>query len=893
MSPLIVRRMNTTPESDHRRTLYLIDGMSQIFRAFFALPPLATSKGLPTNAIRGFTGILRKIIQTHQPDYLGVAFDTAEPTFRHESFADYKKDRPDMPEDLSVQLPYIRRVCAALRVPIIQSEKFEADDVIGTLARKGEGQDLDIVIVTQDKDMFQLVNDHVRVMRASRQGDETLFDSSGVEEFMGLPPEKIIDYLGLCGDAVDNIPGAPGIGEKGAKKLLAEFGSVEALLERWNEVSNKRYSESLRDNRDLILKSKELATIRLDVPVELNLEDLHLDPPNRQAARELFEELEFNTLLKEFEADSKSSAVDGKVAASIDEPPPEKAPYPSLKELDEVKETVARLKNEKVIALSLEEVSRSRPRNTTAQIGLASERLGAVSVEAGSGEFWKKSGLAKLLGDKEVSKQIHDSKTAALSLQMAAGVTLDGVSEDTLLMSYLLNANESNHSLERVVRARLEADLSPGPAAAADYTQRLVPVLRREIDALGLKQVYETVELPLADVLFRVEQNGMRVDEKVLAGLSSEFESKLIELTRNIYQLAGMEFNINSPKQLGEVLFEKLNLPSGKKSKKSGQYSTAIDVLEELAASYELPRVILEFRQIAKLKSTYVDALPKLIDPATHRLHTSFNQTVAATGRLSSTEPNLQNIPVRTEAGRKIRSAFVAEPDCLLLSADYSQIELRLLAHFSEDAVLVDAFQRGEDIHARTAEEIFGVPRLMQTPDHRRQAKAINFGIVYGLSPFGLSQQLGISNADAKNYIEAYFTRYKGVKRFIEHVLAETRKTGEVRTLLGRLRRIPDINSKNPSLRGFAERTAINTPLQGTAADLIKLAMIQIDRQLLSRNLKAKMILQVHDELVFEVHESEVAPLRKLVKQGMEHVYKLYVPLIVDISVGKNWRDVE
>lgn len=453
--------MNTTPEPDHRKTLYLIDGMSQIFRAFFALPALATSKGLPTNAIRGFTAILRKIIQTHRPDYIGVAFDTAEPTFRHDSFADYKKDRPEMPEDLSVQLPYIRRVCAALRVPIIQSEKFEADDVIGTLARKGEGQDLDIVIVTQDKDMFQLVNDHVRVMRASRQGDETVYDSSGVEEFMGLPPEKIIDYLGLCGDAVDNIPGAPGIGEKGARKLLTEFGSVEALLERWNEVPNKRYSESLRDNRDLIMKSKELATIRLDVPVELNLDELHLDPPDRQAVMEVFRELEFNTLLKEFEGESKSSGAGPEVAVSLDAPPKEETSYPSLKGLDEVKEFVARLKKEKSIAVSLAQVPPGQLHGSIAEIGLASGKLGAASVETGSRDFWKTSGLAELLGDREVSKQIHDSKTVALNLQLAAGVALNGVGEDTMLMSYLINANESNHALERVVRAHLEADLSP------------------------------------------------------------------------------------------------------------------------------------------------------------------------------------------------------------------------------------------------------------------------------------------------------------------------------------------------------------------------------------------------------------------------------------------------
>lgn len=885
--------MTSTPRSEKRKTLYLIDGMSQIFRAFFALPPLATSKGVPTNAIRGFTAMLRKLIHVHRPDYLGVAFDTAEPTFRHDSFADYKKDRPDMPEDLSVQLPYIRRVCAALRVPIIQSEKFEADDIIGTLARQGEAENLDIVIVSQDKDMFQLVNDHVRVLRATREGDEIVCDPQKVQDLMGLPPEKIVDYLGLSGDPVDNIPGAPGIGDKGAKKLLAEFGSIEKLLDRWSEVANKRYSHSLRDNRDLILKSKELASIRADVPVELNLEELHLDPPDRQAVKELFQELEFTTLLREVEADlgTRETTQDGPTKAAPARS--QESSYRIFKTAEEAKQFISRACKEKVIAVSVEQDSGSRLPGAFLQIGLACGKLGAVSLEVGGKSFWEASGLKALLEDEGVSKQIHDSKAAMRTFEREAGLELNGVGDDPMLMSYLLNANESNHSLPRIVRAQFDTDLLPGPAAAADYTERLVPLLKKEIEALGLKPVYETLELPLSGVLARVEQNGVRVDEQILAGLSSEFESKLLELTQAIYKLAGTEFNINSPKQLGEILFEKLNLPSGKKSKKSGQYSTAIDVLEELAASYDLPRLVLDYRQIAKLKSTYVDALPRLIDPQTHRIHTSFNQTVAATGRLSSTEPNLQNIPTRTEMGRKIRSAFVAEKDCLLLSADYSQIELRLLAHFSEDPVLTDAFHRGEDIHARTAEEIFGVPRLMQTPEHRRQAKAINFGIVYGLSPFGLAQQLGISHSDAKNYIDAYFSRYKGVRRFIDHTLTETRKTGEVRTLFGRLRRIPDINSKNPTVRGFAERTAINTPLQGTAADLIKFAMIRIDDELRSKHLRAKMILQVHDELVFEVHESELAQLRRLVKQEMEHVHKLHIPLIVDVSVGKNWRDAE
>jgi DNA polymerase-1 len=883
--------MDSSSSEKNRKTLFLIDGMSQIFRAFYGLPPLSTSKGVPTNATRGFTSMLRKVIQTYRPDYIGVAFDMAGPTFRHESFADYKKDRPDMPEDLVAQLPYIRQVCAVLRVPILQSEKFEADDIIGTLARQAEQQGLDVVIVSQDKDMFQLVGDQIRTLRATRDGGEVVCDASKVEELMGLPPEKIIDYLGLCGDSVDNIPGAPGIGEKGAKKLLAEFGSLEALLEQWDKVPNRRYSTSLRDNREIILKSQELASIRTDVPVELNLEELQLDPPDRQAAIALFKELEFNTLIKEFEGQAaadqpKEMAMAGVVAAVP-------VSYPALKTVEEVRQWIQKARDGKTIALAVAQESANLWGGSVSGIGIGGEHCGAVLVEIGQGDFLERSGLAALLGDATIQKQIHDSKLAKLILERWADVRLEGVCDDTLLMSYLLDANEGNHSLERIVRRTMDQDLPAGAAAAADFTCRLAPLLKRQIEVLGLQEVYESIELPLAAVLARVEQNGMRVDEKVLGGLSTEFEFKLSELTGEIYKLAGTEFNINSPKQLGEVLFEKLNLPAGRKSKKSGQYSTAIEVLEELAESYELPRLILDYRQVAKLKSTYVDALPKLIDPHTGRIHTSLNQTVAATGRLSSTEPNLQNIPVRTELGRKIRSAFIPEENHLLLSADYSQIELRLLAHFSKDPVLMEAFQRGEDIHARTAQEIFGVPRLMQTEEHRRQAKAINFGIVYGLSAFGLARQLGISNSEAKNYIDAYFARYQGVKQFIDRTIAETRKSGEVRTLFGRLRRIPDINSRNPNLRGFSERTAVNTPLQGTAADLIKLAMIRLDRKLAAEKAQTKMILQVHDELVFEVLEGDLAALRKLVKQEMEHVCRLRVPLIVEISVGQNWRDLD
>ncbi|MDD5542402.1 MAG: DNA polymerase I [Acidobacteriia bacterium] len=873
-----------------RKTLFLIDGMSQIFRAFFALPPLRTSKGIPTNAVRGFTTMLRKLIQAHQPDYVGVAFDMAGPTFRHDSFADYKKDRPDMPEDLAAQLPYIRRACAALRIPILQSEKFEADDILGTLAKKAEDAGLDVVIVTQDKDMFQLVNDHVRTLRANKDGTETFYDAAGVEQFMGLKPDKIVDYLGLCGDKVDNIPGAPGIGEKGALKLLQDFGTIESLVENWKQVANKRYSESLRDHRELILKSKELAAIRMDAPVELKLEDLKLEPPDPQAVVELFRELEFNTLLKEFEKNIGGS--EGTPVGESDITKSQPA-YQRLSSLEEIQRYSARLKAVPVVALAIGPSQEKLDSELIGDIGVATAEGEVTAIQVGQDDFWRKSGLAEILEGRKPGKIIHDSKSAHVRLERSTGISLNGIADDTLLMSYLLDATQENHSLDREVRARLNSEVPTGAAATADFTMRLAPLVKREIEDLGLKEVYETVELPVAAVLARMELWGVKIDLDILGGLSVEFETRLGALTKDIYKLAGQEFNINSPKQLGEILFEKMNLPGGKKSRKSGQYSTAVEVLEELAANFELPRLILDFRQIAKLKSTYVDALPKLVHPQTGRLHTSFNQAVAATGRLSSAEPNLQNIPIRSDLGKKIRSAFVPEKGFVFLSGDYSQIELRLLAHFSEDPVLMAAFQRGEDIHARTAEEIFGVPRLMQTADHRRQAKAINFGIVYGLSPFGLAQQLGIPQSEAKKYIEAYFERYRGVRKFLDRTIAETRQSGETRTLLGRLRRIPDILSKNPALRNFAERTAVNTPLQGTASDLIKLAMIRIDEQLSAKKSRAKMILQVHDELVFEVPEEEAVDLRKLVKQEMEHVYKLRVPLIVDISMGKNWMEAK
>ena len=868
---MIAGKASANPESVKR--VFLIDGMSHIFRSFYAIRNLSNSQGLPTNAVFGFASMLRKLIRHYRPDYVAVVFDGSQPTFRHEAFQAYKAHRTEMPDDLAVQLPYIRRLCEALNVPILEMERYEADDIIGTFARRAEREDVQAVVVSNDKDMFQLVTDRVQVLHQAKE--DVFFDPGKVKDFFGVLPEHVVDVLGLMGDAVDNIPGAPGIGDKGARDLISRFGSLEHLLANSDQVERKTYRESLKQHRQQILQSKELVTIDTQVPLEIDWEELQARQPDIEKLRSLFTELGFQSMLKEYEAE-------------VPKPDPAVC-FHTVETLRDVGQLMKDLsEQEKVYAyldLDHEEPMLARPR----ALALAGENSGWLSrfddpnklTVDGLREFWENSKIPKVL---------HNAKPACVALANE-GMSLQGIQWDTMLMSYLIQPNRSNHNLDEIGFARLERTPNPSPEQRCALTRDLFAVLFPELSELKLEKVYQEIELPLVEVLATMEWNGIRIDSAALMKMSDDFDKQLNILTQRIYESAGTEFNINSPKQLGEVLFEKLNLPAPKKLKKSGQYSTSVDILEQLAGDYELPRLMLEYRQLAKLKSGYVDALPRLVNPHTGRVHTSFNQTVAATGRLSSSNPNLQNIPIRSELGMKIRSAFVPSDGWLLLAADYSQIELRILAHLSKDPVLVDSFRKGEDIHTRTATEVFGVHPGMQTGELRRRAKAINFGIIYGQTPFGLARELEISNGDAKKFIERYFERYQGVKRFIDETVAETRKTQLTRTFFGRLRQIPDIASKNPALRNFAERTAVNSPIQGTAADLIKLAMIRIHNQLRKKKLKAKLLLQVHDELVLDVPRDEVDTIEGLVKAEMENVCELCVPIVVEIGTGKNWME--
>jgi DNA polymerase-1 len=858
------------------KRLFLIDGMSHIYRAYYAVRNLSNTKGLPTNAIYGFTAMLRKLIHEHEPDYIGVALDLEGPTVRHEKYEEYKATRKPMPEDLVPQIPYIRRVCEVFRVPVISHAGYEADDVIGTLSLKAAKQDLDSVIVTSDKDMLQLVSDHIRVLDAAR---DKLLDPKEVEEKLGVRPDQVTDLLGLWGDTVDNIPGAPGIGEKGAKDLIKTFGSLENLLKNWEQVKRKSYKESLRDNADLIRMSRELVTIRQDLPIELDLKDLVVCEPDRRSAFELFSELEFKSLMHEFVDEDKRERLKGKWLVRSE----------SQNFLD-----------------TMAGQSRLFVEFYYAEGALGRKKAEIACVHGGTSDaVW-----LQISKNDSIKKICWDAKLYLLSQENKA-IDEGGIPDDVMLMAFLTEPNVGNYSLKQWALDQLHTSLAedkadrqrsllPEPENVAENLcrqleamRRLYGLLKSRIEQLDLCTLYEEIELPLVPVLADMERTGIKVDRQMLRKMSSAMEKQLAALTDQIYKAAGMEFNINSPKQLGEVLFEKLHLPILKKTRKTGGYSTDQAVLEELAKTYDLPKLVLEYRQIAKLKSTYVDAIPALINPGTGRVHTTFNQTGTATGRLSSSDPNLQNIPIRSELGRLIREAFVPDEGKLLISADYSQVELRILAHLAEDKVLIDAFRAGEDIHDRTAREVFSEEELTNRAECRRRAKVINFGIVYGLSAFGLGQTLGISREAAQAFIDAYFRRYRGVRIWLDRTLEEVRKSGHTTTLFGRIRPIPDINSKDFNLRNFAERTAINSPIQGTAADIAKIAMIRIRKALNDNGLSAKILLQVHDELVFEAPEAEMDKTSTLVREQMENAAKLLVPLKVDLNTAANWMDMK
>jgi DNA polymerase I len=888
------------------KKLFLVDAMAHIYRAFYApMVRMNAPSGIPTKVPFLFANILRRLIKDYQPEYIGIVFDTSKPTFRDKLFEQYKAQRPPMPDDMRVQMPYVRRLCEAMRLPILELDGFEADDVIGTMAKRGAEQKLDVLVISNDKDMMQLVNSGVKILRTGSGGAkaDTIVDSAKVQEILGVPPDKVIDLMALLGDTVDNIPGAKGIGEKGATELIQKYGSVESALDHADEVTNKRYREALQQQREQVMMSKRLAAIALDVPVDLDLEKLKMSAPDPVALAELYRELGFNSLLKELlasgagvtagggEAPASHGASDKAGEASSEPGGGEKRDYVQFADAGEFREYLKKMPAKAALAvwLNLEVGERESEGFGTHMVGIE------VSSKAGEGRaIWADEKgealkvLQSALKDTKRRKIVHDPKL----FQLLAG-SCEKIEHATQLYSYLVKPTTGNHGFADVIFRQFNVPLGGGAGERADYLQRLAPELYKEMAAQELSSVYEKIDLPLAAVLAEMERVGIRVDPKALDKMSQSMEKEVRRLEKVIWKLAGAEFNVNSPAQLAEVLFDKLNLQVSPRRGKAKARSTAADILQELRGQHELPGKIIEYREIAKLKSTYVDALPKLIHPETGRLHTSLSQTGTATGRLSSSDPNLQNIPIRSELGREIRAAFVAEKGKILLSADYSQIELRIMAHFSQDPVLLEAFRQGEDIHARTAQEVFGVGPMAQTGEHRRAAKAINFGIIYGLSAFGLAQQLGIEQKEAAKFINAYFTRYRGVKEYLDRVLVETRKTGVAKTLFGRIRPIPEINSPQMQLRNFAERTALNSPLQGTAADLIKMAMITIGEQLRKEEWETKMILQVHDELLFEAPAKEQKALEELVRNEMENVYKLAVPLVVEIGTGPNWRDLE
>jgi DNA polymerase-1 len=936
----------TGKPSGAKPPIYLLDTMAFIFRAYHAMQrqrPMSTRTGIPTAATYVFVNMLNKLRKDFAPEYLAAVYDLSGPVFRNEraqemkavkkfdlktqtfieiEYGGYKANRAETPPDLIQQQPYIRRALDAFRIPILSYEGFEADDVIGTLSCQLSALGHHVFVVSSDKDMMQLVNAQVSILNPTK--DNLILDPAKVEEVLGVPPERVIDVMALRGDAIDNIPGAPGIGDKGSVDLILEFGTVEAALDRAAEVKRKTYRESLENNRDNIMLSKELVTIHTAVPIQFSLDEMRTQPLDNAACRTLFTELEFTTLLKELAL----------LAAAYAEKPSEEAPAAGA-EPSEGDGEQRPLSQKRGLSLYLAPDARAIAEEVAAEPADASSEsaeaepatpqtmslFGApadedsveefpieeaaqdpacrfgLSIDAGSAMVVSLDapGLREALEDAALPKRVHDLKAVLRALE-PHGITLRGAITDVMLLSYLLNPTHGSHTLADVAARTSSRALTHAPetllAEAANAIERLSGPLAEDAQAANLGNVYDTIDLPLVPVLLRMERDGVRIDSDVLRAMSSRLAIAMDDLAETIYTGSGHRFNINSPKQLGDVLFNKMELPKPMKYGKGKVISTAQDVLEELADHHAVPAQVLEYRQLAKLRSNYLEQLPQLAD-RDGRVHTTFNQVGTSTGRLSSTNPNLQNIPVRTALGREIRAAFIAAPGNLLMSADYSQIELRLMAHFSDDPLLVDAYRTGMDIHTLTAAEVFQVDAATMDKETRARAKAVNFGIVYGISPFGLSVQLGIEQKVAKEYIERYFDRYKGVQRFIEATLETVRREQAVRTHFGRLRPIPDIQSRNPNMRGFAERTAVNTPLQGTAADLIKLAMIALDREIVRRNLKSRMTLQVHDELLFDVVPEEADEMQALVKHEMESVAEFNVPIVADVGLGDNWRDIK
>ncbi|RKY67035.1 MAG: DNA polymerase I [Candidatus Latescibacterota bacterium] len=889
-----------------RGRLFLIDGSALAYRSYFAFVrnPLINSRGENTSAPFAFTNTLLKILREERPEYIVVVFDTSKPTFRHAKFPAYKATRQKMPSDMKEQLPRIYQIIEAMRLPVIEQEGFEADDVIGTLARKAAEQGIKTILVTGDKDFTQLVSPLIKMLNPKRSGDEfELIDQDAVRTKFGVDPEKVVDVLALMGDSSDNVPGVPNVGGKTAAALVKQFGGLEAVLKNAHRINKPRIRKNLTDFAQQARLSKELVVIDTNVPVDLNLERFRFQGFDNERLIEIFKELEFNRFLRELSPASSREEVS----------------YSTVKTVEQLERLVEKIKSKKraVVNLATTDPNPMQASLVGVSVALVPRQAFYIPVAHSRGENLPLkvvlSALKPVLEDEGIQKYGQDIKYSTAVL-IRNGVVPRGFLFDTMIAAYLLDPSTHQHNLDLlslkylnhkidsltdlIGKGQKQISFAQIPIERAtlyccenaDVALRLKEIFEPKLVQLGLMDLFQGVEIPLVEVLRQMELNGVSVDTAFLDQMSRELQERLDGLMAEIYHEAGEEFNINSPRQLAHILFDKLGLPSRKRTKTG--YSTDMGVLEELARKYELPRRLLEYRQLVKLKSTYVDALPRLVNPETGRIHTSFNQTATATGRLSSSDPNLQNIPVRTEIGRKIRRAFVtADSQHLFLDADYSQIELRIMAHISGDSNLIEAFQNDEDIHLRTAALSFGLPPEYITPDLRRQAKVINFGIMYGMGPYGLAEQLGISPQEAKEFIESYFRVYPGVKDYIEQTIRKARETGYVTTLLGRRRYLPDINSSNSRVREFAERTAVNTPIQGTAADLIKIAMINIHRRLNQAGMQTKMILQVHDELAFEVPKKELHEARELIAQEMEQALKLSVPIKVDIGVGNNWLE--
>jgi DNA polymerase-1 len=889
---------------EKEKTLYLIDGTAYIYRAYHAIRGLSNSRGLPTNAIFGFTRMLMKLMEDRSPQYVAMFFDAKGPTFRHEMYKEYKANRPPMPEDMVVQLPYIKEVTAAFNLPTIEMSGFEADDLIGTAARLAEEEGYSVVIVTGDKDFMQLVTDKIEIWDPMK--DSTI-DIQSFKKKFEIEPHQMIDVQGLSGDTADNIPGVPGIGQKTALSLIKTYRSMQQVYQKLDTITKKKQRENLENFKDQAFLSRELVTINTKVPVSLNTAKFKVTAPERKKLTELFKNLEFRQLQQAFPEQADLSRKD----------------YQAIMDIASLQKLIARLESAERFALDTETTSTHPMQASLVGLSFAVCAHQAFYIPCGHNylgapdQLDRKTVLDRLRPVLENPKTEKVGQNIKYDWMVLArhGINLAGVAFDTMLASYLLDPSKRAHNLDQIALDFLDhktitfeqvagkgknavlfsqvtvEKATPYACEDADITLMAHDVLSSKLEELGLIELMTSVEMPLAPVLMQMELRGTGLDLNRLQELSGSFKQQLDALEGSIYGLAGESFNINSSQQLGHILFEKLKLPVQKKTKKKTGFSTDVNVLKTLAEYHELPAFILKHRTLAKLKSTYTDALIELVNPRTGRIHTSYNQTVTATGRLSSSDPNLQNIPIRTEEGRKIRRAFIPRRDWQLVSADYSQVELRILAHYSEDDILIKAFMEDEDIHTRTACEVFQVTPEVLTAELRRQAKAINFGIIYGMSAFGLSKQLAISRKMAQTFIDQYFAKYSGVKRFLEQTIAEAHHTQQTSTLLGRIRILTDINSSNHIIRQAAERTAINTPIQGSAADLIKVAMIQVNQALNEKKLKSAMLLTVHDELVFEVPPDELKEVTRLVKDIMEGIWELKVPLKINIAHGNNWDE--